>query len=181
MRNSSLNAAKMVKNKNLFSIIICHRFLITRRPQVQVLSPQPCLIADFVWNQRFLFTFYTVLRNEQESVYGFCSLFVLCPVRTVLHFIAGYPARSRRAGFIFALCLGWTDCAQAVRLRVLGWIPGCAVSRSCSELFVVSIGYTLTIQRKQHEKRFTRVIKIIMKRIIIEIYSIDTNAHIAYT
>ena len=73
------------------------------------------------------------------------------------------------------------SCAQAVRLRVPGRILGCAVSRSCSGLFVVSIGYTLTIRRKQHEKRFTRVIKRIMKRIIITIYPIDTNAHIAYT
>ena len=52
---------------------------------------------------------------------------------------------------------------------------------SWSGLFVVSIGYTLTIRRKQHEKRFTRVIKRIMKRIIIMIYPIDTNVHIAYT
>ena len=96
-----------------------------------------------------------------------------------------YPAAWLRAH-------GGDSCAQAVRLRVPGEYPavwlrvpgrilGCAVSRSCSGLFVVSIGYTLTIQRKQHEKRFTRVIKRIMKRIIITIYPIDTNAHIAYT
>lgn len=90
----------------LWMIAIYLQSLITRRPQVQVLSPQPCLTADFVRNQRFLFTFYTVLHNEQESIYGFCSLFVLYLVRAVLHFIAGYSARSRRAGFIFALCLG---------------------------------------------------------------------------
>ena len=94
-------------------------------------------------------------------------------------------------------------CAQAVRRRVSGEYPAAwlhtrsgdscaqggtaarpwvyAVSRSWSGLFVVSIGYTLTIRRKQHEKRFTRVIKRIMKRIIITIYPIDTNAHIAYT
>ena len=98
-------------------IAIYLQSLITRRPQVQVLSPQPCLTADFVGNQRFLFTFYAVLHNEQESVYGFCSLFVLYLVRAVLHFIAGYPARSRRAGFILALCLGERVCPGGTAAR----------------------------------------------------------------
>ena len=35
---------------------------ITRRPQVQVLSPQPCLTADFVRNRRF-FVFFGALRK----------------------------------------------------------------------------------------------------------------------
>lgn len=80
-------------------IVIYLQSLITRRPQVQVLSPQPCLTADFVRNQRFLFTFYTVLHNEQESVYGFCSLFVLYPVRTVLHCRVSGTQQARRIYF----------------------------------------------------------------------------------
>lgn len=96
--------------------------LVARRahnPEAAGSSPVPATIktADFVRNQRFLFTFYAVLHNEQESVYGFCSLFVLYPVRTVLHFIAGYPARSRRAGFIFALCLGERVCPGGTAAR----------------------------------------------------------------
>ena len=35
---------------------------LTRRPQVQVLSPQPSLTADFVRNQRF-FVFFGALRK----------------------------------------------------------------------------------------------------------------------
>lgn len=142
----------------LRTAVIHLQSLITRRPQVQVLSPQPCLTADLVRNQRFLFTFYAVLHNEQESVYGFCSLFVLYPVRTVLHFIAGYPARSRRAGFIFALCLGERVCPGGTAARP--WVNTVLCGfHSWSGLFVVSIGYTLTIRRKQHEKRFIRVVK----------------------
>ena len=37
----------------LWTAVIHLQSLITRRPQVQVLSPQPRLIADFVRNQRF--------------------------------------------------------------------------------------------------------------------------------
>ena len=43
-------------------IVIYLQSLITRRPQVQVLSPQPCLTADFVGNQRF-FVFFRALRK----------------------------------------------------------------------------------------------------------------------
>lgn len=97
----------------------CNTLAITHNPEAAGSSPVPATIktADFVRNQRFLFTFYAVLHNEQESVYGFCSLFVLYPVRTVLHFIAGYPARSRRAGFIFALCLGERVCPGGTAAR----------------------------------------------------------------
>lgn len=38
-------------------IVIYLQSLITRRPQVQVLSPQPCLTADFVRNQRVFVLF----------------------------------------------------------------------------------------------------------------------------
>ena len=41
----------------LWMIAIYLQSLITRRPQVQVLSPQPCLTADFVRNQRFFILF----------------------------------------------------------------------------------------------------------------------------
>lgn len=89
----------------------------------------------------------TVLHNEQESIYGFCSLFVLYLVRAVLHFIAGYPARSRRAGFIFALCLGERVCPGGTAARSGANTVLCGF-HSWSGLFVVSIGYTLTIRRK---------------------------------
>ena len=46
----------------LWMIAIYLQSLITRRPQVQVLSPQPCLTADFVRNQRF-FVFFRALRK----------------------------------------------------------------------------------------------------------------------
>lgn len=89
----------------------------------------------------------TVLHNEQESIYGFCSLFVLYLVRAVLHFIAGYSARSRRAGFIFALCLGDRVCPGGTAAR--SWVNTVLCGfHSWSGLFMVSIGYTLTIRRK---------------------------------
>ena len=46
----------------LWTAAIHLQSLITRRPQVQVLSPQPCLTADFVRNQRF-FVFFRALRK----------------------------------------------------------------------------------------------------------------------
>ena len=41
----------------LWTAVIHLQSLITRRPQVQVLSPQPCLTADFARNQRVFVLF----------------------------------------------------------------------------------------------------------------------------
>jgi len=54
----------------LWMIAIYLQSLITRRPQVQVLSPQPCLTADFVGNQRF-FVLLKALEKLREG--GFKS------------------------------------------------------------------------------------------------------------
>lgn len=47
----------------LWTAVIHLQSLIIRRPQVQILSPQPCLTADFVRNQRF-FVFFRALRKH---------------------------------------------------------------------------------------------------------------------
>lgn len=48
----------------LWTAAIHLQSLITRRPQVQVLSLQPCLTADFVRNQRF-FVFFRGFRETR--------------------------------------------------------------------------------------------------------------------